>query len=910
MSKVVAVTAILLAFPGISSAALIAEQPDNSSTHTFVTTNQIQAHAPSFTASQNYTLGSQVALQENGPVCTATAQGKLRFSANIPVGKNLSPYIFHDSATPTPHGVNHVLWSDLPTCSQYIPGNGVMTDYEMAVTLPVFGGGGLPDTGILSGNTYHVVFAETAGFYLEVEFKTDANNNIFYQLYDDATSTPATTTPPVCTENCNSSVVFLPGMKGSALSKEADTLWPPTFYSNDVAQLGLIESGGSVSDIQVDGILETFYGTDIYAPFSDFLDGLVEDETIHEWKSIAYDWRYMPDEILDNGIETPQGTLDVIAEIERIAADSRTGKVTIVAHSMGGLLGKAVIKRLQEEGRDNLIDSFVMVATPQLGTPQAAAVVLHGDDEGIGAGFVVDSSHARALARNMPSAYNLLPSPAYFGVVSDPAITFSDASFTQPWREFWGDSVNTYNEFEQFMTGLGVPRTRPLVDVTRVPEVAQSTLMDNAEAFHATYDTYTFPEHIRVVQVAGWGRPTVKSIDYDTKHFLQNYETKFTREGDRTVVYPSAISATGEENYFFNLFSYNNSLNVEIQHRDILSAASLQDLIKLILSEGVVENIKHLTNAKPSVADLDDELVVSTHSPVVLGVHDEHGNFTGIDPNQDLSAEVLAISENIPGSTFLYTSESQHIFLPKKGTYSFVYKGTGTGSTTVTIDSFVGDTVSPVSVFTDIPTLAGTKATFDVSASEPEDTLITVDINGDNVVDQTVYKDGTPLPLDALLAYLKEMILSLGAKEKLKQNLMKRVEAIEKKIEAKKVKNAKVIANLKNKIDALSLKGRIDAADAFEIVALAELLEAQSDTTVIDAEVLNQLKVKFEGLNIKTATKADLLKRITRLENKQALVNSVTRLSNAIERKGLNGKISDVDAQALISALEQLENTI
>lgn len=55
--------------------------------------------------------------------------------------------------------------------------------------------------------------------------------------------------PPCC-----SSVLFLPGIKGSILEKGSDTLWPPTFFSNDISQLALTSSGESVNDVHTDGI--------------------------------------------------------------------------------------------------------------------------------------------------------------------------------------------------------------------------------------------------------------------------------------------------------------------------------------------------------------------------------------------------------------------------------------------------------------------------------------------------------------------------------------------------------------------------------------------------------------------------------------------------------------------------------
>src|SRR3989344_6714167 len=196
---------------------------------------------------------------------------------------------------------------------------------------------------------------------------------------------------------------------------------------------------------------------------------------------------------------------------------------------MGGFLGKVIIKQLENEGKENLVDSFVMIGVPQLGTPQAAAALLHGDDEGIVAGLVVRPAEARSIAQNMPSAYDLLPSPRYFEEVVSPVITFSSStSFTQEWRDFWGLFINTYPSFLQFATCAGVLRAEPPEDLLRVPEVLRPDLMADAESLHSEYDNYEFPEHIRVVQIAGWGRPTTKAVEYKESHGFPSYKTQFT----------------------------------------------------------------------------------------------------------------------------------------------------------------------------------------------------------------------------------------------------------------------------------------------------------------------------------------------------------------------------------------------
>jgi len=637
-----------------------------------------------------------------------------------------------------------------------------------------------------------------------------------------------TITEESAVEECCSSVLFLPGLKGSRLRTTAEILWPPSVWSDDVPQLALDEEGNSVNEVFVDGIVNTAYGVSIYSPFSDFMSSLVTEGTISAWTPFPYDWRFSPEDAVDNGVKTASGVQDIVDEVENLAAQSQTGQVTIVAHSMGGLVGKALIKKLGEEGKDNLIDSFVMVGVPQLGTPQAAAALLHGDDEELGYGFIARASDIRTVAQNMPGAYSLLPSPKYFENVLAPVITFSTlADFTEPWRNFWGLFINTHSDFSEFATGQGVARTTPPEDLLRVPEVLRPELITNAANFHNEYDNYEFPDHIRVVQVAGWGRPTVKEIEYVETHGFPSYKTQFTVEGDKTVVYPSAISSVADETYFFDIFDYNRTLGSNAQHGDLLNANPIQSLTRLMIEELSTNEVEFISAEKPQVENIEDQLIISTHSPVVLGVYDESGNFTGINPNQDLSADILSITEDIPGSAFLYSSESQYIFVPKNGTYSFVYKGIGNGPTTVTVEEFSNEVVTPKSSYSDIPTTENTSATLVINGAAPEEAIIELDIDGDGEIDEEVLADGVELTLEELIVLLKQKIQALDAKNKLKKNLLKKIENIEKKIAKDKKKKAqKATEALGKKVSKKEVKGKMDSASAEEILKLLEQMES------------------------------------------------------------------------------------
>ena len=84
-----------------------------------------------------------------------------------------------------------------------------------------------------------------------------------------------------------------------------------------------------------------------------YMDALVATGTIKAWKPFAYDWRYSVDDVAGNGTQYQTEIKNVVDEIEQLASNSYTGKVTIVGHSNGGLLAKAVMMRLATLGKSS-----------------------------------------------------------------------------------------------------------------------------------------------------------------------------------------------------------------------------------------------------------------------------------------------------------------------------------------------------------------------------------------------------------------------------------------------------------------------------------------------------------------------------------------------------------------------------
>lgn len=264
--------------------------------------------------------------------------------------------------------------------------------------------------------------------------------------------------------------------------------------------------------------------------------------------------------------------------------------------------------------------------------------------------------------------------------------------------------------------------------------------------------------------------------------------------------------------------------------------------------------------------------------------------------------------QEIPNTYYFEFGEGKYVGFNASEQYDIVMEGTGNGTFTLEVEETNNDEVTDTATYSDVPVSPTTVAELSIQDLENKDVL-EVDENGDGTIDETIQPDGES-SLNDLIAFVKSKIISFSIKDKLKQNLLKKIDNLEKKIAAKKQKNAKILANFKTKITNQQIKGKIDAASANDITALLELLEAQAEDVVLDIAILTQLKEKIQSLSIKANLKNDLLKRVARLEYKQALTNSLENLTHSISKKALNGKISDTDAQALLDLLTQIENAL
>lgn len=626
-------------------------------------------------------------------------------------------------------------------------------------------------------------------------------------------------------EMCCSSILFLPGLEGIELIKDMKipiigkktptTLWPPKGNSL-TAKLFLNDDGTSIDkNIYSGQPIGSAYGVDIYGGFMSFLDDMVDQGKIKAWKAFAYDWRKPINEVVAGDENKATTTESLVDEVGKLALGSKTGKVTIVAHSNGGLVAKYLVKTLSDSGKADIIDKVISVAVPYLGTPQAIAGLLHGDKQEIGYGILLNQATARQLGLNMSSAYSLLPSAEYFSHILSPSIVFASTSLNGLNKNDYPQKITNSIAQSNFVNDLNNARKNPDISEVSSPAKGNMTLNFAADIIHSVLDPWQWPTNIVRYAIVGWNNKTTKNILYGTVINCDHrkcgeditYKDETTEMGDGTVLAPSASYNAGSViSADIKKLSLEEGRNID--HANILEASSTKGVIGDIIESQATSTPMALPSpmswGEPAYSSQTGSIIVSTHSPVELHVYDQKGRHTGFVAKPPEAAEVedglLSFYENnIIGADFHKYGDEEpetYITLPDDGTkYRVEIKGTGVGTFDYDIDreTWGGQKIGHAE-YDNIPVTPLTSATTEIILPPPSDTSLAlasstaplyVDYDGDDKVDliatsSSVTKEENPnLTLEALR---KSVIAILGANSIKTKNFEKRFDRLEKLI--------------------------------------------------------------------------------------------------------------------------------
>lgn len=574
-----------------------------------------------------------------------------------------------------------------------------------------------------------------------------------------------------CTENCFSNVLFLPGIKASRLYEDEDQIWVPNYFGNDLDQLRMDENGDSIEEIYTKDVLDEVafpvVGGNIYKSFLGKLDDLKNGGVINEYRSFAYDWRRSVEDIAKNGTLYPdQATKSAIDEIRALSGSSKNKKVTIVAHSNGGLLAKALIMELEKSGEADKVDKIIFVATPQMGTPTALLSLLYGYDESALLSTLISKEDSRTLAENMPGAYGLLPSRKYFERLRNPFVSFlSENTRYEDFKEAYGENINSFDEWKDFLTGDGDGREEPEDERVDLENTLRENILEEAISMHERLDEWQVPENIEVIQIAGWGLDTISGVKYteekdfdcyasggkvpscvENGEYIPVYEPQFTVDGDKTVVTPSALMIPESENvkrYWLDLYGYNDKMTtlIDREHKDILEADPVLEFLNNILQNNLSSLPEYLVGDKPEGEN--SRLRMSLYSPLNIHLYDKQGNHTGPKKITVDGQEYEIFEEGIPNSYYYQFGEQKYVGFGSGENIEVKLEGYETGTYTLKIEEAKpdenGEEIISEIILADLPTTAETEVSLEI----PEEGLegiapLEADIDGDGQRDYEV----------------------------------------------------------------------------------------------------------------------------------------------------------------------------
>ena len=341
-------------------------------------------------------------------------------------------------------------------------------------------------------------------------------------------------------------VVFLPGIMGSALRDEypvaPENVWSIlkaatksyeriTLHPDDL-NFEVVEPARVVKD----HAFELFY--------RDLIEELRHNLTLNPDDPVpvfpfAYDWRQplaMIEEQLATFIDEVIGRTSLLRHYNKDGYTARTGKVNLVAHSMGGMI---VAGYIESHGM-KCVDRVATLATPFRGSLEAVAKTAIG----IG-GFSLSSggSREREAARVTPALYHLLP--AFKGAVKSEGDLSDDIFVPEAWQPGIVATLAT------FIRRYGLSATDENIQAVELLK----KMLNQAWKYHRRLERLELPDSKRWLSIIGVNAMTRLGMtvrpDPAQKPFFEIEEPsdewvvggRKTRTGDGTVPYLGARSS-------------------------------------------------------------------------------------------------------------------------------------------------------------------------------------------------------------------------------------------------------------------------------------------------------------------------------------------------------------------------------
>ncbi|MFB6649307.1 lipase/acyltransferase domain-containing protein [Bacillus toyonensis] len=371
--------------------------------------------------------------------------------------------------------------------------------------------------------------------------------------------------------NNNVLIIFIPGIMGSTLKKRNRLIWPWSDY--------ILDSYEYLKKLEDKEIYSSKIEPFTYRKLMNNLKGITTNVI-----SFHYDWR--------------QNNLSHVKDLkEKISEKSeQVDEIILVAHSMGGIIGKLLLNQLDEEAWADKISKFITLGTPWNGAMDAYKTLKYGTsipDKIIKIkGAILNKKTSKEISPYFPSIYQLLPNENYCELAS--------RLETKTLVSYRKNNRNYYDHEEFFIDHL-----------KNDFEFYKHKYNDVFEDFHSLLSK-DIPQHIQHFEIIGISKPTISGI---TENTLGEAEGDF-RNGDGTVPLFSALS-NSQNAYFVN----------KVGHQDLPKNGEVIQLVENIINNvgGFVENETIFNSLSSQYNKKFSGKILKVACPVEISLVDKEG---------------------------------------------------------------------------------------------------------------------------------------------------------------------------------------------------------------------------------------------------------------------------------------------
>lgn len=462
-------------------------------------------------------------------------------------------------------------------------------------------------------------------------------------------------------------VLIIPGITGTTLEKYSDNkeIWPNikemTFSISDNYLDGLmlndfgsdpqssIKVGEIIKYISFNAFNEPLFKKDFYGNLINAFknDGYIEGENLF---TVPYDWR----------LSMEDSVFLLNKKINEVKAKSKTGKINVIAHSMGGLLFKEYLSKYSNTNFHRIIFAGV----PQFGAPYVYKILNYGDDLGV---LIANRAEVKKIVQNMPSMYELLPSKKYIE---------NAGSYLRDFKNGNSIYLNYDNSFLYMTKDSLNSRNKKLLSLSK--------------NFHNSIDELPF-SNFDVYNIVGCGLPTISGFN-----FYDNGDIDVLRgDGDGTVPVVSSIGNNDLKNYF--VLGQKNGINHTGLISDPLTTGFIIKIIdgmeSNLLPNGISRSVSQCVSGNQNEKKF---IEFSANKNVKMGIYDSQNRYTGV-------TSLGKLSLNIPNSSYDELAGNIFITVPYSINYKIIDKTDKNNDFSIKVKEYTGSKIDKKVSYFSIP---------------------------------------------------------------------------------------------------------------------------------------------------------------------------------------------------------------